>query len=74
MNNETVQDAQVVTPPAPTNVDAVKTQQDGFKAQLEATKKEMLRLQQEFEKNKNLALKLEGAIEGADLILTSLKN
>ena len=72
---ETVQDAQVVTPVTPVvnpSVEAITANQTAFKAQLEAARKEMVRLQQEFEKQKSHALKLEGAIEASDLILKSL--
>lgn len=76
MDTETVQEAQVVTPVATVvnpSVETITANQTAFKNQLEVSKKEMVRLQQEFEKQKTLALKLEGAIEGADLILKSLQ-
>lgn len=45
------------------------TQKVSFQTQLDGIKKEMTRLQQEFEKTKTMGIKLEGALESLELLL-----
>jgi len=51
---------------------SVLTQKANFQTQLDNVKKEMSRLQQEFEQKKILAVKLEGALESLELLLKNL--
>lgn len=51
---------------------AILAQKVNFQAQLEKVKQDMTRLQQEFEKAKQLGIKLEGALESIELLLKGL--
>jgi hypothetical protein len=78
MNNDTqVVDATVVeNKPTPveqkTPVQIITEQQANLKLQLSAAKNNMDKLKQQFDEQKNHALKIEGAIEAGDLFLKSL--
>ncbi|MGH7974999.1 MAG: hypothetical protein ACREBR_05710 [bacterium] len=56
-------------------VDPVKAgilaQKQNFIAQLEGVKKDMLKLQQDFEAKKTLGIRLEGALESLEMLLRS---
>ena len=78
MSNENVPevtDAQVVevAPVVVSTEDSIKTQRTNFQAQLDQVRKDMTSLQQQFENKKTLALKLEGALEGLDILQKSLQ-
>ena len=51
---------------------SILAQKANFQAQLDSVKKEMTKLQQDFELKKNLGVKLEGALESLELLLKSL--
>jgi hypothetical protein len=51
---------------------SVLAQKSNFLAQLDGVKKEMARLQQEFESKKTLGIRLEGALESLELLLKNL--
>ena len=56
-----------------TPVQVIEEQRATFKAQLDQAKANMTKLQQQFEAQKILATKLEGAQESLDLLLKSLQ-
>lgn len=62
----------VVEKPAPTALEALNMQEVNFKAQLEAVRKDMAKLQQDFEAKKILGIRLEGALESLSILRTSL--
>jgi hypothetical protein len=49
-------------------------QKTNFQAQLDGVKKEMTKLQQDFEQKKILGVKLEGAIESLELLLKDISS
>jgi ElaB/YqjD/DUF883 family membrane-anchored ribosome-binding protein len=51
---------------------SVLAQKANFSAQLDGVRKEMAKLQQDFEQKKILGVKLEGALESIELLLKSL--
>jgi hypothetical protein len=51
---------------------SILAQKANFQTQLDNVKKEMTKLQQDFELKKNLGVKLEGALESLELLLKSL--
>jgi hypothetical protein len=55
-----------------TPVQVVTAQQDNFRKQLEVAKANMTKLQQQFDAQKTMATKLEGALESLDLLLKDL--
>lgn len=59
--------------PQKSPVQILTEQQDNFRKQLEVTKTNMTKLQQQFDAQKTLAIKLEGALEAGDLLLKSLQ-
>ena len=74
--NTPVQDAEIV--PAVTTVvpnpqlDIINAQEADFQGQLVARKNEMAKLQKQFEETKNIAIKLEGALESLAILKKSL--
>ena len=62
----------VVVSEAETIKVSILAQKANFQAQLDGVKKEMTKLQQDFELKKNLGVKLEGALESLELLLKSL--
>jgi hypothetical protein len=50
---------------------SILAQKSTFLSQLESVRKEMLKLQQDFEAKKTLGVKLEGALESLELLLKS---
>lgn len=64
-NENEVVDATVVQK---TPVQVLTEQQENFRKQLEQAKNNMVKLQQQFEAQKTLAVKLEGALEAGDLL------
>lgn len=65
-------DAVIVPSVASPAVEAANAQKVNFTAQLDQVKKDMQRLQQEFEGLKIKGVKLEGALESLDILLKSL--
>jgi hypothetical protein len=51
---------------------SILAQKANFQAQLDGVRKEMTKLQQDFEQKKNLGIKLEGALESLELLLKNL--
>jgi uncharacterized protein (DUF3084 family) len=51
---------------------SILAQKANFQTQLDNAKKEMTKLQQDFELKKNLGVKLEGALESLELLLKNL--
>lgn len=51
---------------------SVLAQKATFSAQLDGVRKEMAKLQQDFENKKVLGIRLEGALEGLEIFLKSL--
>jgi hypothetical protein len=51
---------------------AILLQKENFQKQLAQVKANMTKLQQDFEVQKNLGMKLEGALESVELLLKSL--
>lgn len=70
---EVVKETDIIKANVVVDTDKVKAsilaQKANFQAQLEAARKELARLQQEFDRVKNLGVKLEGALESLELLL-----
>jgi hypothetical protein len=53
---------------------SILSQKTNFQTQLDNVKKDMTRLQQEFDKAKTLGVRLEGALEGLEILLKNLSS
>lgn len=65
-NTPEVKEAEVVVDPVQAGILA---QKKNFLAQLETVKKNMAKLQQDFEAQKTLGIRLEGALESLEMLL-----